>query len=123
MPSFSLSSTFTICAWFNPTSNAASYPRVIEISRGRSADNVMLRRNVATADLTVEIWSGATSLVAYPTYTGKWQGGAWQHVCLAVGGTSGVLYHNGIPAVSTSSQTTFTLSAAKPASTLYTIPY
>jgi hypothetical protein len=49
--------------------------------------------------------------------------GSWQHVCLAVGGTSGILYHNGSLAVSMSSQTTFTLSAAKPASALYTIPY
>ena len=46
----------SICMWYNPASNSANYPRLIELSNGMGADNTMLRRDSTNNNLAFEIF-------------------------------------------------------------------
>ena len=114
IPSIRIGPSFSICAWYNPDSTSGSFPRIIELSNGRPSDNIGIRRNLANNDLAIEVWNGGTTLIPgnAVVYTGLFQLGVWQHVCLTVAGTTARVYYNGAQ-----NAVTITLSAQKTVTT------
>ena len=114
LPLITIGPSLSMCAWYNPDITSGTFPRIIELGNGRPGDNIGIRRNLANNDLAIEVWNGATALIPgnAVVYTGLFQLGVWQHVCLTVAGTTGRVYYNGAL-----QPTTITLSAQKTVTT------
>ena len=119
IPSITIGSFFSICVWYNPDSTSGSYPRLIELNSGQSSGQIQIRRDATNNNLAIELWNSNTNIVSGSTaiFTGLFQLGVWQHVCLTVAQTTGSVYYNGALQAAT-----ITLTAYK-AVTTYTTSY
>ena len=124
VPSITIGPAFSVCMWYNPDSVTGSHTRLISFNSALSTtDYVEIRREMLTNNLCTEIFNGATSITASQSYTGNgvvfsglFQLGVWQHMCMTLTGTTGKMYYNG------ALSSTFTLSAQKTTKT-YTSTY
>ena len=124
IPEITLGPALSICVWYNPDSTTGSYSRLVIMNTGGASGIIDIRREVSTSNLAIELFNGNTllntvsnSASGYGTvFTGLFQLGVWQHMCLTVASTTARVYYNG--ALSGS----ITLSAQK-ASTKYNSAY
>jgi hypothetical protein len=119
LPQITIGQAFSVCAWYKPDLNNGEHPRIMELSSGVLTGNIQIRRDATQNNLAIEIWNGGTFLQAggIAIYTGLFQLGAWQHVCLTVSGTTGKVYYNGALQAATISLT------AQKTTTTYTKTY
>jgi hypothetical protein len=97
MPKLVLGSSFSVCAWYFPSSVAnPAYATVFDLGNGYPGNNVWLMRALVGSNVLA---------VLYPTsaengfmMNGGWVSNTWNHVCLAVSGVTAKGYLNGVAA-------------------------
>ena len=126
IPQITVGPAFSVCVWYNPDTSltagsVGSYLRLIELSATQGSGNVQFRRDQTNNNLGFEILNSASSIISggasAAIYTGLFQLGVWQHVCLSVSGLTGKVYYNGVQQA-----TTITLTTQKTVTT-YTSSY
>ena len=99
IPSITLGRSLSLCLWYNPDSATSTGLQSLFFagkgSGGSFSDDINIRRDAATNNIIVQFLTGTSSMGAL-AYSGMYQYNVWQHLCVTVSGTSGVVYYNGV---------------------------
>ena len=110
MPSLTVTSTFSVCAWAYINSGVtANYQNIFDFSVYPSANDFVMYLNT---DTTLHVNNVIPGTSLGDMGTSALTKGAWFHICSVVSGTSGTLWVNGASSGSvtyTSASPTFTL--------------
>ena len=116
LPTFSWGSSFSVCLWYMPGSpvSGRSYDRMLDFANGAMSGNIIACHTGTGSNVEVLLRSGTTT-VSDSGWSGYMVANQWGHLCVAVSGTTGYVYLNGV-------QKTISMSASITTGT-YTMNY
>ncbi|MFN0048321.1 MAG: LamG-like jellyroll fold domain-containing protein [Cytophagales bacterium] len=87
--------TFTIEAWVYPKSSFTDFQRIVDFGNGQNNDNVFLAYSGSSVNTpNFGIYPPATGNLFYSTGISA---NTWTHIAVAVNGSNGTIYLNGVP--------------------------
>ena len=109
LPQLTIGPASSMCIWYNPDSTSGSYPRLVSLNSGQNTGQIDIRRDASSTSLAFEVFNGINSIVSQTgctasaagaqggcAYSGTFQTGVWQHVCLVLSDLAGRVYYNGV---------------------------
>jgi concanavalin A-like lectin/glucanase superfamily protein len=89
-------SDFSVCAWVNLNAPVAQHEHIFDFGTG-SNDYMFLTPNAGTGVLQFAISTGGVNTEQMLNGTAPLPSGTWQHICVTLSHSTGVLYVGGAP--------------------------